>query len=84
MSLHSALASGLKKASATGVALQWATVSAVHTAPNSVDIYLQGSSTLTSSVSYLASYTPAVNDVVVVLVQSSIHGPDYLVVGKQA
>ena len=63
---------------------QWGKVGAVHTAPNTVDLYLDGSSTLTTGVRYLASYTPAVNDIVVVgrLVAGSGSGQDRFVLGK--
>lgn len=43
---------------------QWGVVNAIHTGPNTVDLYLDGSSTLTPSVRYLASYYPTVGDVV--------------------
>ena len=59
---------------------QWGKVSATHTSPNTVDLYLDGSSTLTAGVRYLASYTPAVNDVVLV----GRYGADRFVLGKLA
>lgn len=43
---------------------QWGVVHAVHTSPDTVDLYLDGSSTLTPAVRYLASYYPTVGDVV--------------------
>lgn len=46
---------------------QWGQVLAVHTSPNTVDVYLDGASNATNGIRYLSSYTPAVNDVVLVL-----------------
>ena len=59
---------------------QWGKVSATHTAPNTVDLYLDGSATLTTGVRYLASYAPAVNDIVLV----GRYGADRFVLGKLA
>lgn len=47
---------------------QWGTVSAVHTGPpKTVDVMLDGSTTATLALRYLAAYTPTVNDYVLVL-----------------
>ena len=59
---------------------QWGKVSATHTVPNTVDLYLDGSTTLTTGVRYLASYAPAVNDIVLV----GRYGADRFVLGKLA
>lgn len=45
---------------------QWGVVHAVHTGPNTVDLLLDGGATVTPGVRYLASYTPAAGDVVLV------------------
>lgn len=47
--------------------VQWGKVAAVNTNPASVDMYLDGSATVTPKIRYLSSYTPAVGDVCPVL-----------------
>jgi len=59
---------------------QWGQVEAIHTSPNTVDLYLDGASTLTTGVRYLASYSPTVGDIVVVC----RYGTDRWVMGKLA
>jgi hypothetical protein len=38
----------------------------MHASPNTVDLYLDGSSNLTTGVRYLGGYTPTVGDIVLV------------------
>ena len=45
---------------------QWATVTAVHTSPNTVDVEMDGSTYSTPGLRYLKSYSPTVGDVVLV------------------
>lgn len=49
-------------------AYQWGTVGAVHatSSPPTVDVYLDGSSSLTTGLRYLTSYAPVVSDVVMI------------------
>lgn len=82
--LHQALAKGLSKSAATGLSLRWGVVNATHATPNSLDLYIDGATTLTTKVRYLSTYTPTVNDVVAVIMQTTLKGPDYLVIGKLA
>lgn len=56
---------------------QWGVVDAAHTSPNTVDLYLDGSSSLTLGVRYLDSYSPTVGDTVLV----GRYGPDRFVLG---
>ena len=54
---------------------QWGVVHAVHASPNTVDCYLDGSADLTTGLRYLSTYTPVVNDVVLVLRMPGGVGP---------
>lgn len=63
---------------------QWGTVHAVHSSPNTVDVYLDGSTTLTTGVRYLKSYTPTVGDTVVVCRHITQAGQDRWVMGVLA
>lgn len=63
---------------------QWGQVEAVHTSPNTVDLYLDGASSLTPGVRYLASYSPTVGDVVLVGRHITGAGQDRFVFGKLA
>lgn len=60
---------------------QWGVVVATHTLPNSVDVQLDGSSTTTAGVRYLAGYTPTVNDYVLI---ARLNLTDRVVLGKLA
>jgi hypothetical protein len=60
--------------------VRWGQVTATATAPNSLSVKLDGSSTATPGLRYLASYTPTVGDTVVAVQ----NGPDVLVLGKLA
>lgn len=63
---------------------QWGTVSAVHTGPpKTVDVMLDGATNATLALRYLASYTPTVNDYVLVL-RSTGGLSDRVVAGKLA
>lgn len=65
---------------------QWGQVHAVHTNPNTVDLYLDGSSNLTLGVRYMKGYTPTVGDVVLVgrLTGGTGAGQDRIVIGVPA
>lgn len=63
---------------------QWGVVEAVHTSPNTVDCYLDGATTLTTGIRYLASYTPTVGDTVVLCRHITQAGQDRWVLGKLA
>lgn len=63
---------------------QWATVHAIHTSPNTVDVYMDGASTLTPGVRYLSTYTPTVGDVVVVGRMQAQSRTARFVIGKLA
>lgn len=69
---------------------QWGYVNAVHTSPNTVDLYLDGTQTLndtaylTPGVRYVDTYSPTVGDVVVVLRNIGASATDRVVVGKLA
>lgn len=63
---------------------QWATVTAVHTSPHTVDVEMDGSSYTTPGLRYLSSYSPTVGDVVLV---ARMQGPSRtarVVLGKLA
>lgn len=75
MTLAKVLAKEL--ATPTGAILEWGVVHTLHTSPNSLDLYVNGSSSLTLTVRYLKSYTPTAGDVVVILRV----GPDRIVLG---
>lgn len=47
--------------------IQWGKVGAVHTAPRSVDLYLDGATTLTLGIRYLGWWAPAVGETIPVL-----------------
>lgn len=59
---------------------QWGVVHAAHTSPNTVDLYLDGATTLTPGVRYVKSYAPTVGDTVLV----GRYGSDRFVVGVLA
>lgn len=59
---------------------QWGVVNAAHTAPNTVDVLLDGSTVATLEIRYLAGYTPTVGDTVLV----GRMGSDRWVFGKLA
>lgn len=60
---------------------QWGVVEAVNTSPvASVNLYLDGSTTVTPNVRYLSSYTPTAGDTVFV----ARYGSDRIVLGKLA
>lgn len=59
---------------------QWAVVTATAASPNSLTIRLSGGTATVAGVRYLASYTPTVNDVVLV----DQDGTDLVVLGKLA
>lgn len=60
---------------------QWGVVHAVHTAPNTVDVYLDGHTTVaTLGIRYLSTYTPTVGDTVLL----GRMGSDRWVFGKLA
>lgn len=59
---------------------QWGVISAVHTSPNTVDVYLDGSTVATLEIRYLASYAPVVGDTVLL----GRMGADRWVFGKLA
>ena len=63
---------------------QWATVHATHTSPNTVDVYMDGSTNLTPGVRYLSTYTPTVGDVVLVVRMQGASRTGRAVVGKLA
>ena len=64
---------------------QWGKVAATHVGPPAtVDAYLDGSSSLTTGLRYLASYTPAVNDVVLVARMQGRARAARVVLGKLA
>lgn len=60
--------------------IQYGTITAVHTSPNTVDVKLDGASTATLGLRYLAGYSPTVGDGVVVMRYAS----DRFVLGKLA
>lgn len=70
--------------------IQWGVVHAVHTSPNAVDLYLDGTQTygdtayLTVGVRYLSSYSPTVGDTVVVSRGTGGSRSDRFVLGKLA
>ena len=60
---------------------QWGQVAAIHASPNTVDLHLDGNTTTAVlGVRYLAAYTPAVGDVVLV----GRYGSDRYCFGKLA
>lgn len=59
---------------------QWGVVDAVHTSPNTVDLHLDGSTTVTPGIRYVKSYTPTVGDTVLV----GRYGSDRFVLGVLA
>ena len=59
---------------------QWAVVTATTMSPNTVTIRMSGSAATVPGVRYLSSYTPAVNDTVLV----DQDGSDLVVIGKLA
>lgn len=63
---------------------QWATVTAVHTSPNTVDVEMDGSNYTTPGLRYLASYSPTVNDVVMVARMQGASRTARVVLGKLA
>ena len=64
---------------------QWGKVAAVHGGGvNTVDVYLDGSSQLTTGLHYLSSYSPVVNDVVMVARMQGASQTARVVLGKLA
>jgi hypothetical protein len=63
---------------------QWGVVQAINSSPNSVDLYLDGATTVTPNIRYLASYSPTVGDVVLVGRHITQAGQDRFVLGKLA
>jgi len=69
--------------SVTGI-LHWGIVAAIHTSPNTVDVYLDGDSTAMVAIPYLASYSPTVGDNVCVLQGQAQTRMNRFVLGKRA
>lgn len=63
---------------------QWGTVHAVNASPATVDVYLDGSSSLTPGLRYLSSYVPSVGDVVFVARGTGGLNTDRVVLGPCA
>jgi hypothetical protein len=62
-----------------GATLSWGVIAAVSAGPpKTVSVNVSGSTTATTGIRYLASYTPTVGDVVVMVA----NGPDLLVIGS--
>ena len=67
------------------VRLAWGVINAIVAGPPAtVNLYIDGSTSLTNGVRYDATYSPAVNDVVYLLKQPLDHGNDYVIIGKLA
>ena len=52
--------------------------------PATISVTVNGATTATTGIRYLAGYTPAVNDVVCGWVVYGSRGPDYVALGKLA
>lgn len=61
--------------------VQWGVVHAVHTSPNTVDMYLDGSTVLTPGIRYLDGYSPTVGDSGIPVLRQ---GSDRFALGKLA